>query len=140
MNSALQALSATVPFMAYMTHPGSSLIEDIRGRISDISYLAATEDKSSDETIVLDMTHEEIQHRIKISLPYALRATLKHIWAHNCEVKPVILRKRVRRDLKDFAQSVQHDSQEFLSALIDNVHEATRKVGNIKIYKDMMKI
>ncbi len=142
MNAALQALSATVPFMAYMIHPTSSLFNDIKGRIVDEIYLSASKDTDTsdeqDEPQELDLSSDEILHNAKTSLAYATRVLMKHLWANNCEVRPQHLRRKIVKYLKYFASYEQYDSQEFLSALLDNIHEATKKVGKIKSYKEMM--
>jgi len=52
---------------------------------------------------------------------------MKRLWAHNCEVNPKQFKKCVDKNIKFFSGGhVQHDSQEFLSALIDNIHETTK--------------
>ena len=137
MNASLQALSATVPFVSYMIHKKSSLFNDITGRIADENYMAITKDNLSNDTKELEMSTDDIKHNAKISLTYSLRVTLKHLWANNCEVTPKHLRRKIARHMKTFAKLVQHDSQEFLSAILDNVHEATKKTGVIKSYTDM---
>jgi ubiquitin C-terminal hydrolase len=73
----------------------------------------------------------EINDEAKEKLAYKLRLMMKRLWAHNCEVNPRQFKKCVDKNIKFFSGGhVQHDSQEFLSALIDNIHETTK--ANIK--------
>lgn len=129
MNAALQALSATKPFLAYMIHPKSELLAHLKQRILDDQfkeYEKACREKQTDIE-ELDVSLGEIEEEAKAKLAYKLRLMMKRLWYNNCEVKPKQLKQYVDKNLPFFSgASIQHDSQEFLTALIDNIHESTK--------------
>ena len=86
--------------------------------------------------IITDLTlaPSEITVLAKKTLPYKLRFMMKRLWSHNCKVRPIELKKCVDKNINFFAgEYVQHDSQEFLTKLLDNIHESTRAKGNMNI-------
>jgi ubiquitin C-terminal hydrolase len=128
MNAALQSLNVTKPFVAYMIHPESELLSHIEKRIIDEQfkkYEKEAEDKG--EELLMDISMSQINEEAVEKLAYKLRLMMKRLWAHNCEVNPKQLKKYIDKHIKFFSGGfVQHDSQEFLSALIDNIHESTK--------------
>jgi ubiquitin C-terminal hydrolase len=139
MNAAIQSLSATREFLAYMIHPDSELLEHLKARTLDDLYLENDVDnKKNGTTKELSITDAKLIELAKQKLPYKLRLMMKRIWANNCEVKPKQLKRYVDKKLKFFAGGFnQHDSQEFLSALLDNIHESTKAKGIITYKLDL---
>jgi len=128
MNAALQSLSVTKPFVAYMIHPESELLSHLEKRLIDDQYKKyekEIEEKGGDKQ--MDITLGQINEDATEKLAYKLRLMMKRLWAHNCEVSPKQLKRYIDKNIKFFTGGyVQHDSQEFLSALIDNIHESTK--------------
>ena len=128
MNAALQSLSVTKPFIAYMIHPESELLKHIEKRIIDEQYKKFEKEAAEKGTgPVMDISLVQVNEEAVEKLAYKLRLMMKRLWAHNCEVQPKQLKKYIDKNIKFFTGGfVQHDSQEFLSAVIDNIHETTK--------------
>ena len=130
MNAALQSLNSTRPFVAYMIHPKSNLLEHLERKIIDdlvIKYKKKNNEKEKENNIELDISKSEINKRAKKTLPYKLRLMMKRLWAHNCEVRPNQLKQSVDINLTFFlGGSRQHDSHEFLTEILNNIHESTK--------------
>lgn len=133
MNAAIQSLSATREFVAYMVHPESELLKHLKDRVLDDLHIQNDADnKKNGTTNEVNISDSELTKLAKSKLPYKLRIMMKYLWAHNCEVQPKQLKRYVDKKLNFFAGGfVQHDSQEFLSALLDNIHESTKAKGII---------
>ena len=130
MNAALQSLSATKPFIAYMIHPKSEIMGHLEKRILDDMYLKHHKEnleKEIEPEPELSVCIIDIKKDAKKKLAYKLRSMMKKMWVYNCEVEPKQLKQCVDKNLKYFTGgSQQHDSQEFLTALLDNIHESTK--------------
>jgi ubiquitin C-terminal hydrolase len=138
MNAAIQALGVTVPFVAYMTYENSELRTHLINRILDDKYVK--HEKENEEKGIsrdLNISMKELCKDAENKLGYMLRIVMKRLWAHNCEVNPRRFKRLVDRFLKYFVGGVtQHDSQEFLSAVLDNIHETTKADGVINVEFD----
>lgn len=129
MNAALQALSATKPLLAYCLNPKSKILSDLENRIIDDMYNQHIKDNGTENELV--MTAKTIKKKAKNTVTYKLKTTLKYMWAHNCEVKPLQLKCAINKQLIFFNGMRQHDSQEFLTALLDKIHENTKTGGKL---------
>ncbi|VBB18013.1 ubiquitin carboxyl-terminal hydrolase [Yasminevirus sp. GU-2018] len=138
MNAALQALSATTPFVSYMIHPNSELLTHIEQKIIDDEFLKhEKEDQLKGVETELNISVSKTREKAMETLPYKLRLMMKRLWAHNCEVQPKQLKKYIDKNIKFFTGGfVQHDSQEFLTALLDNIHETTKTQGVLDVRFD----
>jgi ubiquitin carboxyl-terminal hydrolase 8 len=127
MNSALQVLSATKPLLAYFLSPRSNIMNDIQSRILNEKY--KKHEESIEEIgmdIELELDPNDIENEAKASLTYKLKKTLECMWKSNCVVSPITFKKGVDEQLDMFNGMFQHDSQEFLSYLIDKIHEEVK--------------
>lgn len=137
MNAALQALCATKPLLAYLTHPKSEMLTHLEQQILNNLYKEHEKEKQQkDDESDLEVSTSKIRRKAKASLTYKLRITFKYMWAHNCEVKPLKFKKAVNKQLSFFNGMSQHDSQEFLTALLDNIHESTKSPSKLCIEFD----
>lgn len=129
MNSALQSLLTTPPLVAYLMH--NTLLADIEKNIISSEFKKHELSNTTDETFTIDP--DEITKRAKKTLPYKLREIAIQYWKINCEIKPMQFRQTVIRELPYFRENIQHDSQDFLQQLIDNIHETTCGIGKITL-------
>lgn len=115
MNAALQVLSATTPFLSYVMHHRTKMLDDL------------------EKNIRLKLkTDENIEDVMRNTLAYRLRLVFIRIWNDNWIIQPNKFKQAVDRYMSYFrGGSVQHDAQEFFSSLIDNIHETTKGKGNI---------
>ena len=98
MNAALQSLFHTPKFVAYLIHSESTILTDL----------------------------EKNTQEVKKTITYKLREIAIQYWKVNCEIRPLQLRQAIIRELSYFSENIQHDTQDFLYQLIDNIHEATK--------------
>jgi ubiquitin C-terminal hydrolase len=132
MNASLQALCATPPLRAYLLYEKSELLTCIERRIVDNMFIEHEKSENSDNP--MEIVPHEITCIAKRTLTYKLKNVFKHMWAHNCEVNPKQFKKGVDKGLTFFGGTVQHDSQEFSTALLDKIHEET-KSSTISVIK-----
>lgn len=126
MNSALQALCATKPLIAYLLHPKSQFFEHLENRI--IEQLRAKSFEPDSQTI---------KDNVKCNILYSFRQIMRIYWKFNCEIKPSIFICNVKKSLEFFGDSrEQHDSQEFLTALLDVFHENLKIQCNTPVHSD----
>lgn len=139
MNAALQALASSDLLLAYLTHPCSDVLTHLQSRIIDDAHIK--NEKNNEEKKIKNevaFTEPELKKKVAQTLTYKLRILFKYYWAHNCEVKPTKFKKCVDKHLLGgvFAGYRQHDSQEFLSAIIDKIHEETKAEGRTEVKFD----
>jgi len=132
MNSALQALSNTDTLLAYLIHTESSVKNHLMNRALD-RFVEAEEKKKNANVDQIDVDIERIERDVNNSVTRELRLLFKYIWSENCEVRPSRFKKTIDRQMKEFRGYVQHDSQEFMTALLDTIHEETRGKANIQM-------
>jgi len=139
MNAALQSLFATRPLLSYLIHTNSDIIHHIRNRILKTSYEEYEKNNKTNEkkNEAYDIMLSEISKKARKTITYKLHIFMKHMMAHNCEVTPNTLKRYVNIFLEFFNGMNQHDSQEFLTAILDKIHEETKCDANIKsLYGD----
>ena len=82
-----------------------------------------------------EMSKKKIKHKFKSSITYRLYQVLKIMWSINCELKPEKFKLSVDKLLPKFRGLMQHDAQEFLTFLLDQIHEENKNVVEIKKIK-----
>lgn len=130
MNAALQALSVTKPLLAYFLAPNSDIMKHIESRILNEKYIEHEKKNLNDD---LELDPDDIENEATNTLTYKLKKTFDYMWKRNCEVTPITFKKCIDIKLKQFGGTFQHDSQEFLTFLLDTIHEEVKGDGNINI-------
>ncbi|KAF8839000.1 cysteine proteinase, partial [Paxillus ammoniavirescens] len=100
MNATIQCLSATVPFSRFFTDGGWKNAVNMLNPLGTKGSLAA-----AFANILYEMSHSELPH-----------------------LTPVSFRKSICSHAAQFSGSSQHDSQEFLTFLLDGLHEDLNRV------------
>ncbi|KIK96766.1 hypothetical protein PAXRUDRAFT_10598 [Paxillus rubicundulus Ve08.2h10] len=100
MNATIQCLSATVPFSRFFTDGGWKNAVNMINPLGTKGSLAA-----AFANILYEMSHSELPH-----------------------LTPVTFRKSICSHAAQFSGSSQHDSQEFLTFLLDGLHEDLNRV------------
>ncbi|KZW00043.1 UCH-domain-containing protein [Exidia glandulosa HHB12029] len=100
MNSTIQCLSATVPFARFFTEGRWKTAVNMMNPLGTKGQLA-----NAFATLLHEMWHGDLPYR-----------------------SPYQFRKTVCSSATQFANSDQHDSQEFLSALLDGLHEDLNRI------------
>jgi ubiquitin C-terminal hydrolase len=144
MNAAIQVLSATRPILSYMIHQKSALYNHLEENIIRNMVEKNEKDKKDDPRVeTLTITQSDIESRVKKTLAYKLRITMKYMWAKNEKICPKQLKRYVDKNLTYFKEKFhQHDAHEFLMALIDNIYETTKSPAKryFKFEGDELKI
>lgn len=130
-NSIIQALSNTPTFMAYFSIRNSTIREELKRRIVDRMYeeeesRREKEGKIDEMNTSIDIDLLVIDIESKQTVSYNLGNLFRHMWAINCEVKPVGFRRMVGKHIPAFNGYSQSDAQEFLTALLDRIDEETK--------------
>jgi ubiquitin carboxyl-terminal hydrolase 8 len=82
-----------------------------------------------------------LKEQFKTSVTYSLYQVFVLMWNINCIVKPKKLKETIGNFCPKFASYDQHDSEEFLYAVFDRIHEETKtdiKMNNIKTSCDVV--
>lgn len=143
MNSALQCFFSHNVLTDYM----------LRKKFKDDLYdnmHKLLKSKNKDTGLTLVSTHETTE-LIKKTVTYNLYRLFRNVWNTNQEIEPKEFKKAIGRKNKIFAGHDQNDSQEFLSFMLDQIHEELKtkcryktnipeKLHNfIKQYEDLIK-
>jgi ubiquitin carboxyl-terminal hydrolase 8 len=123
MNSVLQSLSST-NLLCYYFRKGLFKTHLYEGIIKNSK-------KKSDKEI----SKKKIKNKFKSSITYRLYQVLKIMWSINCELKPEKFKLSVDKLLPKFRGLMQHDAQEFLTFLLDQLHEEIKDFVVIKKVK-----
>jgi ubiquitin C-terminal hydrolase len=123
MNACLQTLSATKPLLAYLLYKKSPFIKQLKQKILDEIFIDCEKRLIKDD---ISISPKELRRRVRQRLPYKLRIIFKFMWAHNCEVEPKDFKKNINKQMPFFGGMRQHDSQEFLTMILDKIHEDTK--------------
>lgn len=121
MNSILQCINHTPLLREYIL--SNRYVDTLKQNIKD----AGGEGKS-DENVVKTV--------FKTNIIYQLHRIMKIMWSKNCLVTPASFRKLVAKKNDMFQGFRQHDSQEFMIYIIDQIHEEMGQKANILFGKE----
>ncbi len=132
MNSTLQALSNTNIFCYYMR---KTMFKDKLK--NGIMQLMIKKVKSNPEFAKgnIQISKKKFKYKFKSSITYRLYQVLKIMWSINCELTPEKFKSSVDTIMPKFRGFDQHDAQEFLLFLLDQIHEETKSDIIIKKIK-----
>jgi ubiquitin carboxyl-terminal hydrolase 8 len=136
MNSVLQALSATKQLLGYMLCKDTDMLEAVKHRIIENIHIEHKKKKQDvpDTEPIIDM--KEVISEAKSTITIKLQEVFETMWKHNCEVAPKRFKRCVDTKLNFFGGGAQHDAQEFLTALLDKIHDDTKSNVQLSIELD----
>ena len=126
MNSVIQCLSATDMLNHYIRniHFKDNLREGIK-RL----YI----DKLKRKNKLIEVDHSVLKSKFKDSLTYRFYQLIAIIWKCKSTMSPRAFKSSIDSHLKQFSGFKQHDAQEFLTAVLDRLHDEVK--SNIVIDK-----
>lgn len=110
MNSAIQAIAKIDTFVAYLIYDKSHVWSDVKKVI-----------RTQNEGI----TEREVESRLKETIVYNFSRLIKCLWSSNKVVRPRTFKSVVDKLMSIFEGFQQHDSQEFLSILMNRIDDET---------------
>jgi ubiquitin carboxyl-terminal hydrolase 8 len=138
MNAALQCLSASDLLTFYIIgspKEESPYKDDLKNGV----VLKLLKDKTISEDDLKEELDENVEQEIrknfKETLTYSYRKLMIIMWNENCVVKPKSFKSVLGQKKPMFRGWQQHDSQECLSFIIDQMHEETKTEAKIKFIK-----
>ncbi|ARF09281.1 ubiquitin carboxyl-terminal hydrolase [Catovirus CTV1] len=134
MNSALQCICATNIFTIYFLD--KKFHKDLYENITDkLATIVRNKTKiSPEDDVSIDAC--ELKKEYKSSVTYNLYKLLNGMWRLNQEITPRSFKNTIGRLNSTFAGYSQNDSQEFLSFVLDQVHEELKTKVKIR-YNDI---
>lgn len=130
MNSALQCISATNLFSVYLLDKQfhKDLLSNCQEKLADKVRKQKGLENASDVSIkIVDLVKE-----YKSTVTYNLYKLIKGMWQHNQEIQPKTFKNTIGQLNAVFKGYSQNDSQEFLSFVLDQIHEELKIEVEIK--------
>lgn len=135
MNSAIQCLSACRLFSTYLIN--RKFHQNLYNNCEKTIYNSKYEDSKDEISISLS----ELQQLYKSSITYNLSILIDEMWKGNQLITPKTFKEAIGRKNKIFAGYSQNDSQEFVSFVIDAIHDELKqnvKIDFSKLPKEML--
>lgn len=127
MNSILQCLNHTPLFREYIIN--NMYVSDLKDNIiNEFVRQSKKEDVNFDHNMVEE---SDVKKIFKTTIIYQYHRILKIMWEKNCLVTPASFRRLIGKKNEMFAGYMQHDSQEFLIFILDQIHEELAKKINV---------
>ena len=134
MNSIIQALNHT-PLLREKIKK-NMYVPELKEKIIDEFTRQSKKDKPQ---FTKDMVEDnDVRKIFKTTLIYQYHRILKIMWAKNCLVTPASFRKLIAKKNEMFAGYMQHDSQEFLIFMLDQIHEDLSRKINVVMGKEVI--
>ena len=129
MNSALQCILATNLLIPYFLK--KEFHEDLLNNIKELLAQKVRNVEGSDKDEYISVDLDDIIHEYKNSITYNLYKLMKVVWQNNQEITPITFKKIIGKTNSIFNGYNQNDSQEFLSFVLDKVHDELKREVNI---------
>lgn len=124
MNSILQCLTSLDFFRSWLLK--EKYTEQLyRNTVDKMADIKREKEKIPDNLKVL-IKKSDVEEESQNSVVYKLAEVIQAMWHKNCSCRPVSFKKVVGEKCSMFAGFRQNDSQEFLSMVLDAVHEETK--------------
>lgn len=134
MNSALQCLSASTLFVSYLINKkfetqlrdniSQKLVKKILDNRQKDNINLHKYDEDGDETVSIYV--KDIDEEYYNSVTYNVYKLFKSMWRNNTVIRPSMFKKTFGTKHDMFSGFEQHDSQEFINILLDEIHEETK--------------
>lgn len=134
MNSIIQCLNHTPLLREYILN--NAYVPELKEKIIDEF---TRQNKEENLAFTKDMVDDnDVRKIFKTTLIYQYHRILKIMWEKNCLVTPASFRKLIAKKNDMFAGYMQHDSQEFLIFMLDQIHEDMAKKVNVVFGKKVL--
>ena len=127
MNSVLQCLSATDILNHYIRN--IYFKDNLREGIKRL-YIEKLKKKNK----IIEVSHNVIKSKFKDSITYRLYQLFTVLWKCRSSLTPKYFKNSVDSHCKMFKGFQQHDAQEFLTALLDRIHDELKTNIDIEKY------
>tara|TARA_B100001248_G_C27376296_1_gene454447 strand:- start:33 stop:1217 length:1185 start_codon:yes stop_codon:yes gene_type:complete len=134
MNSIIQCLNHTPLLREYILK--NIYVPELKEKIINEFVRQSREDNPDFNKDMID--DNDVRKIFKTTLIYQYHRILKVMWDKNCLVTPASFRKLIAKKNDMFAGYMQHDSQEFLIFMLDQIHEDMAKKVNIVFGKEVI--
>lgn len=121
MNSVLQCLSATDMLNQYLQL--KMFKNDLKNGVNRIIIKNAKTKIANFDDVCYQIPKYKIKYRFKNSITYRLYQLIKILWDINCDVIPRKFKTTLDELIPNFRGYSQQDSHEFLSIILDTLHE-----------------
>jgi len=121
MNSVLQCLSATDFLNQYLRT--KMFKNDLKNGVNRQIIKEKKSEITNFDDIMYEIPKFKTKYRFKNSLTYRLYQLIKLLWNINCEVIPRKFKATLDELIPHFRGYAQQDSHEFLSIILDRLHE-----------------
>ncbi len=131
MNSTLQCLLQTKLLLKYLVKKEfyTELINNATEELAKNKRRAL----KLDENTMVNIVQDEIREKGVNTITYQLSVLFEKMWEGNRPIRPVAFKKILGETCDTFANFGQHDSQEVLNIIIDNIHEETKTTSSVSI-------
>ena len=134
MNSIIQCLNHTPLLREFILN--NLYIDDLKENIiNEFVRQSKKEDPNFDRSMV---DENDIKKIFKTTIIYQYHRIIKIMWEKNCLVTPASFRRLVGRKNDMFAGYNQHDSQEFLIFILDQIHEEVSRKINVVMGNEVL--
>lgn len=130
MNAALQCVCATNLLMAYLLK--KEYHSDLYENTQQVLANTIRKQENISENDDVKITVSNLKKEYKNSVTYNLYKLMKGMWTMNQEIVPRSFKTLIGKLNPEFQGYSQNDSQEFLSFVLDRIHEELKCPVNIK--------
>lgn len=130
MNSALQCLCATNLLLAFLLK--KDFHSDLYSNSQDIVANRVRKQENITDSDNVSVYVSDIKKEYKASVTYNLYKLIRAMWQLNQEITPKTFKETIGRLNPVFKGYTQNDSQEFLSFVLDRIHEELKREISVK--------